>query len=132
MSKPFNPFDQFRAGVEKKAHIKAFDYEITYRELSMREADAFNKRLLKGYKGKGDPDIDIAEATKIAYEKIAMCLIDPALTVSELGDMGVSATPAINEIAKLLEGKQEEMLEEADEKGNENSEDSNPPKKPTT
>ncbi len=127
----FNPFDQYRAGVEKVAHIKAFDADITYRELTMKEADAFNKRLLKGYKGKGDPNIDMDEATKIAYEKLAMCLIEPKMTIEDLQNMGVSASPAINEIAKLLEGKQEEMIEEDGEGGND-SDDSSPQKKPTT
>ena len=55
MSQKQNPFAIY-ATTEKKAVVDSLDgYEITYRELSMAESDAFNKRLLKGYTGVGTP-----------------------------------------------------------------------------
>ncbi len=107
-----NPFDIFNAKEERTAFIKTLDAEITYHELTMKESDAYNKRLLKDYKGKGDPNIDLVEATKITYEKIAACLISPAMTVADLQNLGSSASKAINEIAKLIEGTTEDLVDE--------------------
>lgn len=105
MAKFKNPFDAFIAS-EKTTHIKALGADIKYRELTMGESDAFNKRLLKDYDGKGDPTIDLAEATKINYEKIEKCLIEPIMSVENLQALGASASKAINEIVKVIEGKE--------------------------
>ncbi len=107
-----NPFAKFTAGQEKKAYVEALDYEITYRELTMLESDGFSKRLLKNYKGKDNANIDMNEATKIMYEKIALCLIDPKITVDELKQLEVSATKAIQEIGKLIDGREDEDEDE--------------------
>ena len=98
-----NPFDNFIAE-NKKAYIKSLDYEITYRELTMAEADALNKRLLKNYDKDTGAEFDMSEATKIAYEKLETCLIDPKMTAEELQALGSSATSAINEIVRLIDG----------------------------
>ena len=108
-----NPFDIFIAA-EKTVLIKGLDAEITFRELTMAEADGFNKRLLKDYNGKGDPTIDLAEATKINYEKIAMSLIKPKISVEELEALGVTATKTIAEIVKVIDGRGDDV----DDKGN--------------
>lgn len=110
-----NPFDMYLTE-EKKAKIEALNgAEITYRELTMGESDAFNKRLLKDYDGKGDPTIDLAEATKINYEKIVKAVISPELTVEYLESLGNSASKATTEIIKLIDGTKDDGV---DEEGN--------------
>lgn len=108
-----NPFDVYNASETKKAFVKELNSEVEYRELTMAEADAFNKRLLKDYKGSGDPVVDIAEATKISYEKIALALVSPKMTVKDLQALPTSASKAISAIARLIDGN-----EAVDEEGN--------------
>ncbi len=114
MAKTFDPFGIF-AIEEKKAVIEALDgYEITYRDLTMKENDEFTKRFVKGYGADGKtPEIDFDEATKIKYEKAALVLIDPVKTVKELEGMGAHALKAINEINALVAPDEED-----EEKGN--------------
>ena len=109
-----NPFAQF-VTTEKKKYIKALDAEITYRELTMAENDKFTKKLIKGYSKDGGAEFDMAEATEVGYEKVALCLIDPKMTVAELKALPASASSAINEIIKAIEGSQDEMV---DDEGN--------------
>ena len=112
MPKTFNPFDAY-AVAERKVVIKALDnYEVTIKDLSIAEADAFNKRLLKDYTGKGDPIIDLEEATKINKEKVAKCLIEPKMTVAEIDALGTRGAKAIAEIVKEIDGKDEATDEE--------------------
>ena len=107
MAKTNNPFSLFSLG-EQTVFIEAFDAEIKFRPLTMAESDAFNKRLLGNYDGKGDPKIDLAEATKINYEKIALCLLAPAMTVVDLQALPVTASKAITEIVKAIDGREDE------------------------
>ena len=119
--KKTNPFAIF-SDTQKTAFIKAFDAEITYRELTMAEADMFNKRLVKDYKpGSGEPNINMDEVTLVAYEKIAMCMIEPVMTVEELQGLGASASKTIQEIGKLIDGRQALVDDELDEEGNQES-----------
>ena len=116
MAKLSNPFDIYLTE-EKTAKIEALNgAEITYRELTMGESDAFNKRLLKDYDGKGDPTIDLAEATKINYEKIVKAVIEPVLTIEYLESLGSSASKATTEIIKLIDGRDEGVDEEGNSK----------------
>ncbi len=117
MAKSTNPFAIFNAMEEKTAHIEALNADIKYRELTMSESDAFNKRLLKDYKGVGEPTVDLSEASAISYEKIALCLIDPIMTVDDLKNLPTSAAKAIGEISKVIEGREDEGDEESE--GNE-------------
>ena len=110
-----NPFDVFTK-TEKTTFIEALDAEIKFRDLTMAEADAFNKRLLKDYNGKGDPTIDLAEATAINYEKVALALIEPKMTVKDLKALPTSASKAIGEIIKAIDGKEEGLDEEGNSK----------------
>ena len=116
MAKTFDPFGIFLVE-EKKAVIEALgEYEITYRDLTMKESDDFSKRLVKGYGADGKtPELDFDEASKIKYEKIALILIDPKKTVEELEGMGAKAILAINEINALIEP---ELDDEDEPKGN--------------
>jgi len=115
MAKAFDPFDAY-ATEERVVHIEAFNADVTVRDLTMGESDAFNKRLLKDYDGKGDPTIDLAEAAKINYEKIALAMLSPKKTVKELQAMGTSATKAIQEIIKAIDGKEDEVDDEGNSK----------------
>ncbi|RLA73552.1 MAG: hypothetical protein DRG30_06140 [Epsilonproteobacteria bacterium] len=107
-----NPFTIFIAD-KKIAKIKALGgAEIVYRDLTMQENDAFSKRLVKSYSD-GKPEIDFDAASEIKYEKSAMILIDPEMTVEELKALPASAVSAINEINALLD-----VPTEDDEEGN--------------
>ncbi len=106
-----NPFDIFIIG-EKTAFIEELNTEIKYRDLTMAESDAFNKRLLKDFDGKGDPTIDLDEATKINYEKIELALIEPKMTVKDLKKLPTSASKAISAIVKAIDGKEDEIDDE--------------------
>ena len=110
-------FAKFANHEVKTATIKALDNaEIQYRELTMAEVDTFSKRLIKGYGEDGKtPEIDFDEANEIKYEKVAMILIQPKMTVEELKALPASAVEAINEINALVDG---EDAEGVDEKGN--------------
>ena len=105
-----NPFDKFVTET-KTAHIDSLDYDITYRELTMAESDAFNKRLIKGYDKENGAEFDMNEATQVGYEKIELCLIDPKMTAEDLKKLGTSATKAINEILKVIEGGADDMVD---------------------
>ncbi len=108
-----DPFAIFVNNEVKKAKIEALNgYEITYRELTMHESDAFTTRLIKGVKDDGTADVDFTEANKIKYEKLSLILIDPKKTVEELEAMSASAGAAINEINALVEDKKDEVDDE--------------------
>lgn len=109
-----NPFSLFTLG-EQTVFIEALNAEVTFRSLTMSESDEFNKRLLKGYTGKGDPQVDMNEATKINYEKVAMCLISPKMSIEDLKALPVTANKAIGEIAKAIDGRTDEDEAEAEE-----------------
>ena len=102
-----NPFSVFKI-TEQKIFIEALDAEVTFRPLTMAEADAFNKRLLGDYDGKGDPKIDLNAATMINYEKVAACLVDPKMTIQNLKALPVTASKAIAEIVKAIDGREDE------------------------
>lgn len=115
MAKGFNPFDAY-AVENKTVHIEALNADITLRELTIAEADAFNKRLLKGYTGKGEPEINMEEATKINYEKVALAMVEPKMSVEQLQALPSSASKAIQEIVKHIDGREDI---EDEEEGNE-------------
>ena len=90
---------------EKKAKLESLDgYEITYRDLTLKEAEEFSNRMIKDFKH-GEPEIDLEEMNKIKYEKAALVLIDPKLPpMDELMDnYGSKMLDVINEINKLVE-----------------------------
>ena len=108
MAKLANVFAQFQGHTEKKANIKALDgAEITYRTLTMKENDAFQKRTVKGFDSEGKPEFNFDEFSKIKYEKIALGLIEPVMTVAELEDLDGDATKVLNEIEALISGTKE-------------------------
>ena len=110
-----NAFAKFANHEIKVATIKALDNaEVKYRELTMAENDAFTKRLIKDFGKDGkDAEIDFNEANEIKYEKVALMLVEPKMTIEMLKDLPASAIDAINEINALGE-----LKDEVDEKGN--------------
>ena len=116
MAKTTNPFNLFTLA-EQTVFIEALEAEVTFRSMTMAENDAFTKRLLGDYTGKGDPVIDLAEATKINYEKIELCMTKPKMTIQELKALPATASKAINEIVKAIDGREDEPKED-DAEGN--------------
>ena len=114
MSKTKNPFDKFAIN-NKVEFIKALDAEVTYRPLTKAEADKFNARLIGDYKGKGEMEVDLIEANKINMEKVALCLVDPKLSLADIKGYGDGINEAINEIVALIDGRTED---ETDPEGN--------------
>ena len=113
-----NPFLAFMGVDKKKAKIKALgDSEITYRELTLAEQDEFTKRIIKDFgKDGSEATVNLEEASKIKYEKLALVLIDPKMTVDELKSMhGKGASEAIAEILSLIEGDEDDSEEEGNE-----------------
>jgi len=103
MAKTSNPFAIFANNEVKTATIEALGgAEIKYRELTMSENDNFTKRLVKDYGTDGsNAEIDFDEAAEIKYEKVALMLIEPAVTVEYLKGLTGKASEAINEINAL-------------------------------
>jgi hypothetical protein len=58
-----------------------------------------------------DPTIDIAEATAIKYEKVALMLVEPEMTADQLRDLPLGANDAIDEILDLLKDEEESLLD---------------------
>ena len=116
-----NPFAMFANVEVKTAKIKALGgAEIKYRELTLRENDEFNERMVKDFDptNGGNPTVDIAEAQKIKYERVALMLDvmgDATITAESLRDLPGSASDAIDEILDLQKDSEESVV---DEKGN--------------
>jgi len=103
-------FAKFANNEVKVAKIAALDgAEIKYRELTMTENDAFTNRLIKDVDKNGDPEIDFKEANEIKYEKAAMILVEPKMTVKELKALPASASEAINEINALIDAQKDDV-----------------------
>ena len=106
-----NPFSIFSIN-NQTVHIEALEADVTIRPLTMAESDAYNKRLLGKYDGKGDPTIDLNVATAINYEKVAMCLVEPKMSIPDLKALPTTATKAIGEIVKAIDGRVDEESDE--------------------
>ncbi len=100
-TKKTNPFDKFTNVGTSKVFIKSLDYEIEYRPLTMAEDDAFNLRLLKGAT-QTNKQMNMEEASEIKYEKLALMLVDPVVTVEQLKGLQ-NAGKVIVEILKEIE-----------------------------
>ena len=101
-----NPFYSHTVLVKRTAFIKNLGEEgseITFRSLTEAEDTAFNLRLLKG-STQENPHMNMEEASEIKYEKIAMCLIEPKVTVKDLRGLYDSGK-LIAEILKAIEPK---------------------------
>ena len=115
MAKIKNPFDVFKPEV-KTAHIKALNANITYRELTIRELDKFNKSMVESYDAKtNEPKVDMDIALDVKYEKVSAMLVEPEMSVEALKELNGHAQDAIEEIIDLLTPEDTELL---DEEGN--------------
>ena len=115
-----NIFAQFAGATEKEATLTTEPLagkKIKYRELTMIEADIFTKKLVKGYDADGKPELNMDGLTESKYEKAAMCLIDPAVTVEDLKGFDGSFADVLTEINTLIDGKE---LDGDEEEGNDN------------
>jgi len=113
-----NIFAQFAGAGEKTATLTTEPLKgqtIKYRELTMVESDEFTKKLVKGYDADGKPELDMDGLTEAKYEKAALCLIDPAVTVELLKSFDNSFAAVLTEINGLIDGKDDS---EEDEEGN--------------
>ncbi len=109
-----NAFAKFAGAKEKTAFIESLGEEVKYRELTMQEGDDFSKRLIKSY-GDGTegskPEIDYDAAQEIKYEKCALILVEPKVTVDELKAMPASFMAVITEINGLVEESEDEITD---------------------
>lgn len=107
-----NPFDIFAIN-NRTEFITALGQEVTFRPLTKKEADEFNVRLLKDYRGdESNMNIDLAEANRINMEKVALCLVEPKLTIEEIEAYGAGISDAINEIVAFIDGRSDDNEEE--------------------
>lgn len=106
-------FAKFMGGETKTATVKELDgAEIQYRTLTVKENDDFNKKLMKGVDDNGKPIFDYDNMSNLRYEKIALCLIEPKMTVEELSSLDSSATKALIEIEGLISGLTADELDD--------------------
>ena len=113
-----NIFAQFAGATEKEAVLESELMKgetIKYRELTMVESDDFTKRLVKGYDADGKPELDMEGLTEVKYEKAALCLIDPAVTIDLLKSFDSSFGDVLTEINGLIDGKKDEVDEEGND-----------------
>jgi hypothetical protein len=110
-----NVFAQFAGHEPKTAKIKALDNaEIKYRTLTMKEADDFQKKTIKGFDSDGKPQFDFDAIGDIRNEKISLCLLEPKMTIKELEALSSEASKALIEIEALVSG----TVDMIDDEGN--------------
>lgn len=100
-----NIFAPFVGHEVKTATIEALGgAEIKYRTLTIKEADDFQKKMIKGFDGEGKPELNFDAMSTVRNEKIALCLIEPKMTVKELEGLSSEAGKALGEIESLISG----------------------------
>jgi hypothetical protein len=112
-----NVFDIFKGTEQHTVKIKALgDKEITYRDLTMQESDAFTSKLVTGYDEKGKPKLNYEALNQLKYDKLSLVLVDPKMTVKDLEILSAHALSAINEILELVDGRDDEEEDKDNEK----------------
>mgnify|MGYP006899555853 CR=1 FL=1 len=102
-------FDKFSLKT-KKVKIKALDgKEVTIQELTIAQANEFYKRIVKGFGADGKAEINYSELGDIKIEKVAIGLVEPKISFSELKSLSNQAMPAIDEIAEAIDGFEAEL-----------------------
>ena len=111
-----NVFAQFAGHEVKTAVIEALGgVEIKYRTLTMKEADEFQKKTVKGFDADGKADFNFDAIGQLRNEKIALCLLAPnETTVEELENLSAEAAKGLIEIEGLITG----TADVTDEEGN--------------
>ncbi len=113
--KTANPFDIFKQEV-KTAHIESINATVQYKELTLKELDALNKSMVKGYDPvTNEPDLDMDAALMLKYKKVEMMLVEPTITVEELQEFTGDGQKFIKEMLALLAKVDNELV---DEEGN--------------
>ncbi len=115
MAKKKDIFSGFRQEV-KTAHIKSIDADVQYQELTLRELDELNKSMVKGYDAiTNEPDLDMDAALVLKYKKVAMMMVEPAVTVEELQGFTGGGQEFITEMLALLAKVDDDLV---DKEGN--------------
>ena len=102
MATKTNPFNNLKPKT-KKATIKALgDAEIEYRELTLDENATLREELISGYNAEtGEPELDYTKAMGTKYSKVALMLVNPAMSREDLMALSGEAEAAIDEILAL-------------------------------
>ncbi len=111
-----NVFAQFAGHEAKTAVIEALGgVEIKYRTLTVKEADEFQRKTVKGFDSEGKADFNFDAISQLRNEKIALCLLAPnETTVEELENLSSEASKGLLEIEALITG----TADLTDEEGN--------------
>ena len=105
-----NPFDALLQSATKTLEFEGIT--IKYRELSIGEDDAFNLRLVNGFKeidGEMKPNINMKEANAIKYEKVSKMLVEPKMSVADLKALPKSIASRLFE--ELLSTDDDELVD---------------------
>ena len=105
--KKTNPFDIFAVNT-RTVYIKSLGQDVTIRPLTKAESDDFQRRLVKNYNADGTVELNLEEINEINLEKVAMCVVDPKITVKQLKEYADSVNDAIAEILEYIDGKPED------------------------
>lgn len=97
-------FAKFTNSNNQTVFIPALDGEVVFRALTMEESDGFNERLIDGYDDNGKAQFNYSEANLIKYEKAALCLIEPKVTIEELKAYPSDFIHVISEINVAIDG----------------------------
>ena len=107
-------FAQFAGHETKTAMVEALGAEIKYRTLTMKESDDFQKRTVKGFDKDGKPDFNFDAISQLRNEKIALCMVEPKMTIKDLEGLSSEAGKSLLEIEALISG----TADLTDEEGN--------------
>lgn len=111
-----NAFDKFK-GSETKHVIKAMDgFEVTLRQLSLKEASKIANSMIKSVSKDGIPEMDIEKAGQVKLMKISAALVDPKMTVAQLEALSTDAREALDEIYAIVDPAAAEAVKNAEGK----------------
>lgn len=110
-----NPFEQF-VGETKEIVVKGLGGKrVSIREMNYEEATEFSGRLFSGVDENGSAKIDAKEYIGMRVEKVALCMLNPKMTVEKLNNLPAKASEAIVEIADAID---EFSRNDTDSRGN--------------
>jgi len=118
--KTTNIFQDMFGPKTRKVTIKALDNaEVVIRDLSLKQQADFISALVDGYDEEGLPIINYDKAADIRLAKISAALVEPAMTVEELGALGVDAKEALDELYAYIDPKGAQAVKEEMERAGE-------------
>jgi len=103
-----NPFDSYKLKT-KKVKIEALgNKEVEIKEMTVAQSTEFYKKVVTGYGEDGSPEIDYNSIADVNMEKVAQCMVEPKMSITELKELSAKAGQAINEIAGAIDSFGEE------------------------